>query len=305
MSLTNYQIEQVIGLNTRLDWGGRRIAKAMGLSYGKVRSVLEGHEQMEAGEDDDFTHVVIIPDTQYPYVHQDSETALMEYITREQPDELLQIGDFADMEMLSRFSRMDPPSERKTFQEEVQIVRDKALLWANLIPGRKRLVYGNHEQRITRYLEANADVLWGFPELDIGNFLGFRDAGWECIGPYGEGTWIGHEKGIWATHGDYARKWSGATAKAHVMEKYGHSVIHGHTHRLGAFYHTNNMNGTVAGFEVGCLCDASKTPPRHFQADWQHGFASVWVSKTSPRFHVDLVAITDGGFVTGGKKYGR
>ncbi len=234
----------------------------------------------------------------------------MEYVERTQPDEIISVGDFVDFYSLASFRKRVEPSLRTYLKEEVDLARTKLREWGGLAPNaRKRLILGNHEDRLQRYLEDQGGELFDLfgDDLSIENLLRTKEAGWEVIGPYGAGCWAGEPGGLWVTHGEIARKWSGYSAKANVMEKYGHSVLHGHTHRLGSFYHTRRSafgNETIVGYEIGSLCDPETTPRASSMVDWQHGFAVGWISETSPRFHVDLVAISDGGFVLGGIKYG-
>ena len=107
---------------------------------------------------------------------------------------------------------------------------------------------------------------------------------------------IGH---LMFTHGEIASRWSGMSAKRHY-EKYGCCVIHGHTHRLGTFYHTNISN-TFAAFENGCL--STLTPDYITAPDWQNGFSVLHHSNNY--FHVDQIAIVRGQYCYGGKIYGK
>ncbi len=255
-----------------------------------------------------YIHTVIVPDIQYPWVDEAAERAVMGFIADTKPQQVIQVGDFADAYLASSYLKKEEPDERPGPGEEVMLIREKAKEWRSLAPRAKWfIIEGNHEQRIRRYLERQAPELRHLPEFAPENFFGFADAGWTYVGPYGAGMWVGLPGGVWVTHGNLARKWSGYSARGHVMEQYGHSVIHGHTHRLGSFYHTNrSIDGAervVAGFEVGCLCDLSSTPGSTPVRDWQHGFASVYTSTTSPRFQVDLIPIIDGEFLYGGKRY--
>lgn len=255
-----------------------------------------------------YQHVVIVSDTQYPWVDEAAEKAVMAYIKETKPKRVIQIGDFADAYMASSYLKKEEPDARPTPGAELQMVREKAKEWKALAPRAEWfIIEGNHEQRIRRYLEGKAPELRALPELQPARLFGFEDAGWTYVEPYGNGMWVGLPGGLWATHGNLARKWSGYSARGHVIEQYGHSVIHGHTHRLGAFYHTNrSIDGAdrvLGGFEVGCLCDIQSTPGATSVRDWQHGFASVWVSTTTPRFQVELIPITDGEFLVDGKKY--
>lgn len=320
MTLTNEQLRVASILRRDLGWGDRRIADELGVTRHSVRRAreegleaedpLNEEEVYETRNSNGYKHVVVIPDTQWPFQDDPSERALQEYIHKTQPDELLHIGDAADFYSLARFLKTLPPSERIYLQEEVDVVRSKFKEYANLVPdARKRITKGNHDERLDRYLETNGAELFDLVNgiLSYDHVSGAAESGWEVIGPYGEGCWVGEPGGLWATHGDYARKWSAMTPKAHVMEKYGHSVIHGHTHRLGQFFHTRQTAygpETVVGIECGTLASMQTTPRSAKVVDWQYGFADVWVSNTSPRFHVSLVAIIDGSFVLGGSKYG-
>lgn len=98
-------------------------------------------------------------------------------------------------------------------------------------------------------------------------------------------------------HGDMVRSGSGASAKAHHM-KMGGSVLHGHVHRLGAFYKTNRF-GVHVGIENGHLStgevDYTSRP------DWQQGFTEVTYiddGRFSFRQHniVDGTLLVDGIF---------
>lgn len=255
-----------------------------------------------------YEHVVIVSDTQYPWIDEPAEQAVMSYIKDTKPKRVIQIGDFVDAYYASSYLKKEEPDQRPIAGDEVRLVREKAKEWKALAPRAEWfLIEGNHEERMRRYLESKAPELRTLDEFAPENLFGFTDAGWNYVKPYGNGMWVGLPGGLWATHGNLARKWSGYSARGHVIEQYGHSVIHGHTHRLGSFYHTNrSIDGAervVAGFEVGCLCSTSSTPGATAVRDWQHGFASVWVSTTSPRFQVELIPIVDGEFLIDGKSY--
>ena len=255
-----------------------------------------------------YLQTVVISDTQYPWIDKPAEAAVQQFIADNQPDQIIQIGDFADFYSLATFRKQLPPSERVYLRREVETSRDKLREWGSLAPNaRKVFIEGNHEARLARYLEDQGGELFDLNDrLTVPLLLETEQAGWEYVGPYGAGMWVGKPGGLWATHGNYARKASGASAKAHV-EQYGHSIIHGHTHRLAAYHKTaQSAKGprTISGYEVGCLCSLTKTPRATEVVDWQHGFAIVWTSPTTTDFHVDLVNIHKGKFVYAGVQYG-
>lgn len=311
MSLTRWRAEEVLRLRDTHGWGGRRIAKFLGLEYGAVRSVLEDREPIVRDvRDDDFEHLVILSDTQYPYVDHDAEAAVMEYVLRTQPDQLISIGDFADLYSLSKFQKKMSYHARVLAKQdligELIVVEEKLQQWADLVPEAKLTwIEGNHEARWLRFFEEKAEMLMDLRGFFLYDQVRAAEIGWNIIKPYGEGMWAGKPGGLWLTHGEIARKWSGFSAKANVIEKYGHSVLTGHTHRLGAFYHTTGRQYPLGGYEIGCLCSMEHTPRATTVVDWQHGFASVYVSRKTGRFQVQLIPVVDGGFIVEGVRYGQ
>lgn len=106
-----------------------------------------------------------------------------QYLTKKQPDVILQIGDFAD---LSSLSTHDSPGslslEGKRYKKDIESVKYamEALLTPieNASPGwkpRKILLYGNHEDRITRTIRRDPK-LHGFISLED---LGYKSYGWD------------------------------------------------------------------------------------------------------------------------------
>jgi hypothetical protein len=74
-------------------------------------------------------------------------------------------------------------------------------------------------------------------------------------------------------------------------EKYGHSGLSGHTHRLGQFFH-NDHNGTATWTEFGCTCLLN--PPYGTDFDWQQGFGVLRWSPDERILHTDLYSLRDG-----------
>lgn len=227
----------------------------------------------------------------------------MDYIAKNQPDVLIQIGDFMDFFSLSSYKKRVPPKDRLYLHKEINTGRIKLKQWAQLAPNaRKVLIAGNHEQRLESYLELHAAELYGLEEMSVPSLLQMDQSGWEYLGPYGAGVWLCKNR-LWCTHGQYVRKYSAYAAKEHV-ERMGLSVIHGHTHRLGSFFKTHSLTGKqYVGYEVGCIADFKRTPKSSSSVDWQHGFAQIWVD--GHNFKVDLVPINNGKCIVHGERYGR
>src|SRR5262249_22078727 len=89
------------------------------------------------------------------------------------------------------------------------------------------------------------------------------------------------------THGSIVAQHSAVSGKRH-FEKYGTSVLIGHTHRLG-IYSRPTLSGAHAAYENGCLC---RLDPEYVQhPDWQQGFSVVSVDERGGWFNVVQVPI--------------
>lgn len=120
------------------------------------------------------TKHLVIPDCQIrPGVPLDHLTALGNYIIDQQPDVIVQIGDFADMHSLSSYDRGTVRSEGERYQQDVDCAAEAmATLMAPIesynrhakLMHRKRytprmiLTLGNHEERIARHVNANPNL---------------------------------------------------------------------------------------------------------------------------------------------------
>lgn len=98
------------------------------------------------------------------------------------------------------------------------------------------------------------------------------------------------------THGDTVRKNGGYSARGEI-EKWGCSILHGHTHRIGSSCQRIPAIGSreekqLYGFEGGCLCslDAvySSAP------NWQQGFTIVSLADDGDQFGIEQVLINNG-----------
>ena len=100
--------------------------------------------------------------------------------------------------------------------------------------------------------------------------------------------------GLLVTHGDMARKWAAYSARAHA-EKYQHSVLHSHTHRMGSSLQRvpavgDRGESVIRAYEVGCMC---RLEPSYVSApNWSQGFAVV--VDDGEEYGVELVNIVGG-----------
>lgn len=102
--------------------------------------------------------------------------------------------------------------------------------------------------------------------------------------------------GLIVTHGETVRSAGGASCLAEV-NKWNSSILHGHTHRIGAACKRipaigNRSEQQLMGFEGGCLCDVNALYAS--ATNWQQGFNIVSLDQDGKTFGMEQVAITNG-----------
>lgn len=100
--------------------------------------------------------------------------------------------------------------------------------------------------------------------------------------------------GLIVTHGTTVRGAGGASAKGEI-EKWGSSILHGHTHRIGSTARRvpaigNRPERQIYGFEGGCLCSLDAAYGSCM--NWQQGFNIVGLDEDS--FSIEQVMINNG-----------
>lgn len=103
--------------------------------------------------------------------------------------------------------------------------------------------------------------------------------------------------GLIVTHGTTVRAAGGASAKGEI-EKWGASILHGHTHRVGSTARRipsigSRLEKQAYGFEGGCLCDLNSLYAT--ACNWQNGFNIIALNEDS--FGVEQVLINSGSAI--------
>lgn len=250
--------------------------------------------------------VVIASDFQIPFEEpwliggtQNKIGAFEAFVGDYDPDVVVLNGDIRDAYALSSFDKS--PSRRFGEKEEKRLTQNcLTTIGKKAKRARKILNNGNHEERLEKtYAQlCQKDVrafeifdAQGFSELNTRSMLHLDDLGWDWQ-PYRGWTDI---LGFIITHGDIVRPESAQTAKA-MYDKWQSSGTSGHTHRLGAYFHTDSTGKARAWYESGCMCRLDLeyvTCP-----DWQQGFLVGEVS--GGLLHTQLVPVFDNRFVVAG-----
>lgn len=248
--------------------------------------------------------LVIFSDTQFPFIDWGVDHAFNNFLSDWKPDIVVMNGDGVDFYGISQYDR--DPSRKSRVREELEDFRHYIHQKELLVPGAK-LYYngGNHEDRLRRYLWRKASEIADMEELSLPRLLGIEN--WQYT-PYHRPQLdvgrIGTDlHGLLIVHGFLVRRWSAYTARAHY-EKFGGSGVVGHTHRLGAFYHTD-YRGEYVWLEGGCMC--SLVPEYTISPDWQQGFVAGYLfprdGKEKVRFDIRQIPIVNKKFGWEGKIY--
>lgn len=253
-------LADIEGLRER-GWSWTRIAAFYRVSEREVRRWSTGKDvpaNLARPAVLDWGMCLIVNDTQFPFI----DRALWEVVCQIAVDmeitKLIWDGDCIDFPQLSSFKHnayklTTAHQDVKDFHTEVRDPLMKGLgrqvdeIWND----------GNHEYRYVRYCDHNAGALGSFPAPR--DFLELPDhVVWE---PYGKAVGTLLTPKLLVSHGWQARKHSGATAKANAEDVGGGmSVITGHTHRVGTYYHSTPGGGVQASYEVGHMCDPTLLP---------------------------------------------
>ena len=203
---------------------------------------------------------LVIPDCQVkPGVPLEHLDWLGEYIVAKQPDVIVQIGDFADMESLCSYDTGKKSFEGRRYKNDISIARKgmerllgpfKRFNALAVKGGRKRynprlvLTLGNHEDRITRAIESDPKLEGVLSIKD----LGYEDFGWE-VSPFLQPVQI---DGILYNHyfptGQMGHPCSSARA---ILNKYHTSCFAGHQQGRDIAYARKGYDETITAIICG------------------------------------------------------
>lgn len=220
---------------------------------------------------------VVMNDIQIPSHDTQVVKLVVDFVKCLKPHGIILNGDIVDLYGFSSYEK-NPLSDSSLKSERVPAQH----LMDDLAKVTKERVWigGNHEDRLRRYVWKHAEKLGEDVQFDSLFKLPEHGFQWR---PYGGKVMLGK---LLVTHGSLLSAKSAYTARRH-LEKYGNSILIGHTHRLGVTYQTD-FRGTHAGWENGCLCRFD--PEYDHMPDWQHGFSVVHVFSDG-RFNVQQIPI--------------
>jgi hypothetical protein len=256
------------------------------------------------GADKAYT-IVVMPDVQAPLHDEALVEKFIQFLADYQPNELAQVGDFTDSTEISRWVRGKKLEFAGDLQGGFDSARGIIEDIREVFSGRFRIVRSNHDDRLESYIETCAPGL-NFRDLTIEHQAGFLDNDVEFV----RDAVVELAPGWVMAHGDEGSlsPVAGKTALGLAKNKFGVSVICGHTHRAGITPETYGYNSSnfrnIVGMEVGHFMDITKADylkKKGAAANWQQAFGILEVYGDKVFEH--LVSVKDGHFSVNGVLY--
>ena len=269
--------------------------------------------------------VMMSSDQQIPYHDQRMVDLWFKVMKSFKPQHVIYAGDWSDnrsisrwehggrLELINQLTTLDPKAEdvvdeylasekptREFFEQTRKIAKDAYVLCAN----------GNHDRtRIKKYFDKpiyegaveeklTNEGVWGFDNLGF-DYIEYEDRPKHFVGDF----YVHHGVALSEHAGESVRK---------DTEKFGVSVIRGHSHRMSMTHRDFPLlNKTITGVELGHMMDVDSVGASYDNIhNWRGGFAVGYIedgaSDTSDgkRLHIELVPISrDYTCVVGGKMY--
>lgn len=231
--------------------------------------------------------MLIVSDAHRPYHDKAAWRLMLQAAKALKPKHLVIIGDFCDFYSVSDHQK-DPARVNK-LEAEVKDVRKGLDELDALGATNKIYIAGNHEDRLTRYLQSKAPELFGM--ISIPAVLGLDQRGWKYT-PYKSATKVGK---MWFTHDVGV---AGRNSSFKAMDKFQHSVVTGHAHRMQYIVEGNAIGECKLSAQFGWLGDASKVDYMqriNVNTDWALGFGVASVNPTSGIVYVTPVPVVPVG----------
>lgn len=231
--------------------------------------------------------------------------AMLDYAKSVKWDHVVQLGDYLDLNQLSRWTKEDL---RKASRESLQAEFDEGNRVLDMLQKAVRrknpdvkivMSYGNHDQiRLEKYMD-KFPIFEGM--LEFHKVLNLRERGIKWFDGYthADEFSIGHCRFI---HGDSISKTHAVTMMNDWCND-GSSLIYGHTHdhQVASRKAKGNDVSPIA-MSVGCLCELEQDYIKKKPTKWVQGFA-VLDFKPDGTFNHNFIRIQDHSFIAPNGKF--
>lgn len=219
------------------------------------------------------------PDTHSP----EHEEVFLNVIADLRPQTVILNGDLSDMLAISKYPKdvrriQSLGSERKQYHQFLYRLHAIVDEWnGRIIETNGNHSGDGHEGRWWRYLSDRIPEVAGDPEFQAKlDYKAMWMPSWARVELVEDFTVV---PGLIVLHGDVVRGHAAYSARG-MLEKWRHSLIHGHTHRTGRYgYHVPPVAGKkshqMRAWEGGCLCSMRPIYGSGKAVNWQPGFTIV------------------------------
>lgn len=240
-------------------------------------------------------------------------------------DKNINLGDFLDLPSQSRFAQ--EPAFAGTMQAAIDYGHQFLAQQRAAAPNAEHvLIEGNHDKRLSGFIQANAAAAFGlrrantpasWPVMSLPYLLRLEELNFKYIDAWPTGMYWINDK-LRAMHGDKVASGS-STAVKMVKANPNVGTIHGHIHRIEMHSTTifERVNGRTrplrsGAYSPGCLCRIDGAVPSmkgstgvdgrpaEFFEDWQQGVAIVNYTDDGD-YRVTTHQIIDGVALIGGQ----
>ena len=213
-----------------------------------------------------YQRILIINDIHIKYHDNKALKIALKYGWDNECDTIVLNGDIVDFAGISRFNK-------SYIDRNIAYERNLVIMFLERLREKfknQKIVFkaGNHELRLTKFIQDNAEQLEGIEELEIDKFFKLDKFGIEYVDAYSV-IKIGSLNII---HGHEIIGSGINVARMHFLKALD-NIIFGHFHRTQDYIQRSIGNKTFGSWSVGCLC--SLKPLYYPINNWNHGFAFV------------------------------
>lgn len=239
----------------------------------------------------------VLPDAHYPFENKELMAKIHKCIANNKVAGVCLSGDWLDLQTLGSYNAESLGMLRHISLDEEYAAGLKGIedLEKVLDPGARRMfLWGNHCDRYYREINKKDNAKYGSTLQNPNDALKLKEYNYEIKDNWKDDFFTIGDIDI--THGVYCNI---HTAKKH-LDMHGRSIMFGHTHRVQSYTH-----GNITGYNIGCLADindkAFNYMPRMQKEVWSNAFAVINV--IDGKSYVEMIKVTDNGFLFRGKKY--
>lgn len=242
--------------------------------------------------------ILFIPDVHAPYEDTRAFNLMLAAARRFKPDHIVILGDFFDMYSVSSHSKN--PNRAFSLKSEIDYSIDLLKKVVAINPSAKKVfLAGNHEDRLTRYLQDRAPELYNI--INLPQILHLDKLGFKYIS-YKDHCTIGK---LYITHDCGS---SGKYAAFRCAEAFQRNIVSAHTHRLQYLIDGNAEGKRHVSTIFGWLGDINQVDYMHrikAARDWSLGFGIGYLNQSTdfvyliPTPILKYTCLIEGQLITG------